>query len=116
MDSAASDLGLRCLALSHIKDTRLLWVKLYAVFNILLYFPELPPVCQTVWIQIRPDCIVGRDLGLSCFANTVKSRKSKVLGTSQSEVTGKRSTLNSTCCSNADDYTNEKQLKNLKMS
>ena len=27
--SAASDLGLRCLAMSHKRDTRLIWVKIY---------------------------------------------------------------------------------------
>ena len=40
----------------------LIWVKLY-----IYYFLEIPPVCQKVWIQIRLDCFVARDLGSSCL-------------------------------------------------
>ena len=83
-------------------------------FFIILLFSEMPPVFKTVWIQIRRDCVVVRDLGSNCLQTlvyTVKSRKFKVLGTSQSEVTEKMSTLNSTCCSNTNDSINEKQLK-----
>ena len=83
----------------------LIWVKLYIYF----FFRNSTCVKQ---LGFKSSATVLLDvIWVQAVANTVKSRKFKVLGTLQSVVTEEMSTLNSTCCSNVNDSINEIQLK-----